>query len=227
MRKIILQSQNERRCKMKKVLILAVALVLVATGISFADIANSKHDLTTGGGYSGATMSACQYCHTPHLRTNPAVTGAPLWNRTLGTDGSWTMYGGGSTLAGTTINTNPGPNSRTCLSCHDGSVAVGTVLVGNADTITKATVLDATGLIISNANLGTDLSNEHPIGFTVDDTQAGLDTLANMKTAGFKFYGGGANEMECASCHDPHNTTNTPFLRVSGASICTDCHVSK
>jgi len=210
---------------MKKVLILAVALVLVATGISFADIAGSKHDLTAAP-YSGATMSACQYCHTPHLRSNPAVTGAPLWNRTLGTDGSWTMYG--TTIGGTSMNTNPGSNSRTCLSCHDGTVAVGTVLVGTSDVITDAgTVLDATGLLTSVANLGTDLSNEHPIGFVVDDTKAGLDTLANMKTAGFNFYGGGANEMECASCHDPHNTTNVPFLRVAKTSICTDCHVSK
>jgi len=211
---------------MKKILILAVALVLVASGISFAAIANSKHDLTSvSQGYSGASMSACQYCHTPHLRSNPKIGSAPLWNRTMGTDGSWTMYG--TTIGGTTMNTNPGSNSRTCLSCHDGSVAVGSVLVGTSDVIQKAGVLDATGLITSVANLGTDLSNEHPIGFVVDDTQAGLDTLANMKTAGFTFYGAGTNEMECASCHDPHNTTNTPFLRKAKATICTDCHVSK
>lgn len=210
---------------MKKIIILAVALVLVATGISFAGISGSKHDMTASP-YSGATMSSCQYCHTPHLRSNPAVTGAPLWNRTLGTDGTWTMYG--TTIGGTSMKTNPGSNSRTCLSCHDGSVAVGSVLVGTSDTITDAgSILDAAGKIASNANLTTNLSNEHPIGFVVDTSKAGLDTLANMKTAGFKFYAAGANEMECATCHDPHNTTTTPFLRVTKASICTDCHVSK
>ncbi|MDH5784209.1 MAG: cytochrome c3 family protein [Chromatiales bacterium] len=33
--------------------------------------------------------------------------------------------------------------------------------------------------------------------------------------------------VECASCHDPHDNTNVPFLRVSSASsaICTTCHV--
>jgi cytochrome c553 len=189
---------------MKKVLILAVALVLVAAGVSFAAIANSKHDLTTGGGYAGATMSSCQYCHTPHLRSNPAVAGAPLWNRTLGTDGSWTMYG--TTLGNTSMNTNPGSNSRTCLSCHDGSVAVGSVLVGNSDTITKANVLDANGQVIGNANLGVDLTNEHPIGFTFVANRGGVPAI----NAPFKLYSG---TFECASCHDPHETTNAPFLR--------------
>lgn len=214
---------------MKKVLVFAVALVLVAAGVSFAQIADSKHDLTSvTQGYSGSTMSSCQYCHSPHLRTNAAVSGLPLWNRSLGTADSWTMYGGGSTSGGTSINTNPGSNSRSCLSCHDGAIALGDVLVGNTDTILKTGVSTAGSLDAGiNTNLTTDLSNEHPIGFIVDEAQAGLDTLANMKTSGFTFYGAGDNEMECASCHDPHDTTNPPFLRAAKGTICTDCHANQ
>jgi predicted CXXCH cytochrome family protein len=203
--------------QMKKVLILAVALVLVATGVSFAAIANSKHDLTTAGGYTGATLSSCQYCHTPHLRSNPSVSGAPLWNRTQGTNGSWTMYG--TTLGNTTTNSNPGANSRTCLSCHDGTVALGSVLVGSGGTITKANVADANG-ILGNANLGVDLSNEHPIGFTFVANRGGVPTVASP----FKLYGG---TFECASCHDPHDTTNAPFLRSAVSGICSACHTAK
>ena len=72
---------GERTMKKVLVVVFALAFVLVATSASFAVIANSKHDLKSGTGYSGGTLSACQYCHTPHLRTNPVVTGAPLWNR--------------------------------------------------------------------------------------------------------------------------------------------------
>jgi predicted CXXCH cytochrome family protein len=203
---------------MKKVLILAVAIVLVAAGVSFAAIADSKHDLTsTTAGYSGATLSSCQYCHTPHLRGNTVVTGAPLWNRTLSADGSWTMYG---TTLGGTATTNPGPNSKTCLSCHDGSIAVGSVLVGSGGTI-AGTNLTA-GSISSgvNANLGVDLTQEHPIGFSFVTDRGGVPTI----TTPFKLYSG---TFECASCHDPHETTNTPFLRAAKSTICTDCHSAK
>ena len=33
--------------------------------------------------------------------------------------------------------------------------------------------------------------------------------------------------VECASCHDPHNSTNSTFLRISnaGSAVCLSCHV--
>jgi predicted CXXCH cytochrome family protein len=212
---------------MKKVLILAVALVLVAVGVSFAGIATSKHDLSAAGGvYTGGTMSSCQYCHTPHLRTNSAVSGLPLWNKDLTTSGIWTMYNSGSTTAGTSIDSDPGAQSRSCLSCHDGTVAIGNVLVGTSDTLVLATNLVGGKLGATNINLTTDLSNEHPIGFTVDTTKAGLDSIANMKADGFTFYVGDT-KMECATCHDPHDTSKGSFLRVAKGTICTACHVDQ
>jgi hypothetical protein len=60
---------------MKKGLILAVALVLMAASVSFAVIAGSRHDLTSGTYYSGAQVSACQFCHTPHLRNYEPSSG--------------------------------------------------------------------------------------------------------------------------------------------------------
>ena len=34
-------------------------------------------------------------------------------------------------------------------------------------------------------------------------------------------------EVECGSCHNPHNTSFPPFLRVSnsGSNLCKTCHI--
>lgn len=228
---------------MKKALILAVAMVLMAASVSFAVIAGSQHDLTASDFFTGAQLSACQYCHTPHLRNNPAVTGAPLWNRTLPA-GPYTVYGGGQTLGGTTVG-QPGTNSKTCLSCHDGTIALGSVLVGVGGTINEATgrpdLIAADGSFAEPAianeygaypNLGTDLSNEHPVGFTFVAGRAGVPSIS----APFKLYGTGNDQFECATCHDPHDSTYTRtaggktfslFLRANPNTICTDCHSQK
>ncbi len=221
---------------MKKALILAVALVLVAASVSFAVISGSKHDLTNTNYFSGATLSACQYCHTPHLRNNPAVTGAPLWNRSLPAANSYTVYGGGQTLGGTAVG-NPGVNSRTCLSCHDGTIALGSVLVGNGGTINEATGRPdfiVNGYLVNVATetgtypyLGTDLSNEHPVGFTFVAGRAGVPSMPSWAKLYNDTASGRSNSFECASCHDPHETTNQPFLRTTKTTICTDCHSQK
>lgn len=203
---------------MKKILVLAAALVLATAGVSFALIAGSAHDLTDTAtqGYGGATLSACQYCHTPHLRSNSVIEGAPLWNRSQTGDGAWTLYG--DTTAGTTV-LNPGPASKTCLSCHDGSVALGSVLVGSGGTITGTNITSG-ALSGGNAYLGVDLQQEHPIGFVFVADRGGVPSI---DTGTFPLYDSGTR-MECATCHDPHETTNTPFLRAPVADICTDCH---
>lgn len=239
---------------MKKILILAVAIVLVAASVSFAVIAGSRHDLTASAYYSGATISACQFCHTPHLRTNPVVDGAPLWNRTqaLPGAGSYTLYGNGTTLSGTTVG-QPGANSKTCLSCHDGTIGLGTVLVGATSTIvgtesggTASTIVGGklaegvTNTVTGRVpGLGTDLRQEHPVGVVYNSATSGpglnssVAPSAPWNIAGKKWrlYGGGdgTGTVECGSCHDPHNTTagQQPFLKDTLSTMCTDCHSSK
>lgn len=240
---------------MKKVLILALAILLVAASVSFAVIAGSRHDLTAAAYYSGAQVSACQFCHTPHLRTNPVVAGAPLWNRTQtlpGGGGSYTLYGGGTTLSGTTVN-QPGPNSLTCLSCHDGTIGLGDILVGTGGTITGVEVSGTNTTIVAGKladgalntvtsrvpGLGTDLQQEHPVGVVYSSTTSGPGLNSSVSTtppyniAGkrWRLYGGGdgSGRVECGSCHDPHNTNpgETPFLKDTATTICTDCHSQK
>lgn len=103
-------------------------------------IANTRHNLTQAPPETlgGATLNSsqmdpyrnnygeiCVYCHTPH----GADTGikAPLWNRTRSA-GPYQTYDllGTSTLTQTV--TQPGANSLTCLSCHDGTVAIDSII---------------------------------------------------------------------------------------------------
>ncbi len=225
---------------MKKILAITAALILVTSGAAYAVIAGSSHDMTT---YTGDTMSSCQYCHTPHHAVVGAGT-APLWNRSL-PSASYTVYGGGSTLSGTTVN-QPGVNSKTCLSCHDGTVALGDVAVGTDDTLSGTTpdgyTLAAGGFLQGGIDyFGTNLTREHPVGVAYDTavTSAGLNSSVVFNGAGtvgvvaskWRIYGSaiGTARVECGSCHDPHNTTagQTPFLRNTKSTMCSDCHSAK
>ncbi len=100
-------------------------------------IANTRHNMTqrqaSGGGPSGAIMDpyrndyaeVCVYCHTPH-GANANVT-LPLWNRTIKAT-TYTTYAALGTSTLTQPVTQPGPNSLACLSCHDGQVAVDSII---------------------------------------------------------------------------------------------------
>ena len=100
-------------------------------------VGNTRHNMTqrqtAGGGPSGSFMDStrndyaevCVYCHTPH-GANQGVA-LPLWNRTIKAT-SYTTYAALGTSSITQPITQPGPNSLACLSCHDGQVAVDSVI---------------------------------------------------------------------------------------------------
>lgn len=101
-------------------------------------IGNTRHNLTqrqvSGGGPAGETMDSfrndyrevCVYCHTPH-GANGSAPAAPLWNRTMKatTYQTYDLLNSGSL---TQPVSQPGINSLTCLSCHDGQTAVDSVI---------------------------------------------------------------------------------------------------
>ena len=122
----------------------AAASVVVAMGAQAAGdlptkfsntggVANTRHNMTqraASGGPSGAVMDAyrsdygevCVYCHTPHA-ANGAVK-LPLWNRTLKAT-SYTTY---TSVSVTQPIAQPGIGSLACLSCHDGQVAIDSII---------------------------------------------------------------------------------------------------
>lgn len=100
-------------------------------------IADTRHNMTQSyldAGLRADTMDkarndyqeVCVYCHTPH-GANTAMGNAPLWNRTKPSS-TFTTYNqlGTSTLTGAV--TQPGLNSLTCLSCHDGVTAIDSII---------------------------------------------------------------------------------------------------
>ena len=104
---------------------------------NIGSVGNTRHNLTqrqaSGGGPAGATMDSyrndylevCVYCHTPH-GANRTVA-APLWNRTMKTT-TYQTYDLLNTTSLTQTVTQPGINSLTCLSCHDGQTAVDSII---------------------------------------------------------------------------------------------------
>jgi hypothetical protein len=214
---------------MKKLLVLfsVLALVVGFSGVSVAGITGSAHDFS-GFGFAGGQI--CLPCHTPH---NAQSDAAPLWNHELST-ATYTLYSSPSMTA--TVG-QPTGASKLCLSCHDGTVAVDS-FGGQTGTL----------FIVGGANLGTDLSNDHPISFTYDAALATSDGGLFDPTTSIVTIGSGSSvrtgsisdvmleggtELQCQSCHSVHNDfvaldapSSGKMLKISIAAsgICLACH---
>lgn len=146
---------------------------------------------------------------------------------------SWAFYGGHGTLSNTPATMN---NYGECQSCHSISGDQ-----HDPSTIPKFDVFF----------IGTDLSNDHPVGVLFPSTSP--DFRSGTVDAGpLKFYDNNTNghadkneirlynsgdgfEVECASCHDPHGVPSAAgagaftrtFLRVenTASDVCQTCHI--
>jgi len=215
-----------------------VAAVLIASMAGMAaaadDVASTKHNLSlasSGQVPAGTTLEdygeICAYCHTPHGGQNSA----PLWNRSFST-ATYQMYDNThSSTIDMTVDGQPTGVSLACLSCHDGTIGLD-VITNPPNTFAGTVPATGAGNVMpsgSFAFLDTDLRNDHPISVTYD---TGLDPAFNSKTAvttgGLRLFGDGTTDkVQCASCHNPHDGTNTPFLRKSNAQsdLCLTCHI--
>jgi len=194
---------------------LALGVLLLGAGAARAQgIAGTAHDLS-GSGYGSTQI--CIFCHSPHNVAGTQIV--PLWNHATTTQ-TFQVYASGTLNA---APTQPAGSSKACLSCHDGVTfvdAYGTHAGGNA--------------IGGSANLGTNLSNDHPISFTYDTNLATADgglatpdnTAGRVGALNLPLYGVTKNQMECASCHAVHTDANHPFLRAAntGSALCRNCH---
>ena len=213
-----------------------------------SDIRNTKHNLSmqpsdvTRSVYASGEDEVCVFCHTPHAAN---LQEGPLWNRSL-SSATYNTYNSGSldaTAEGVALD-QPNGVSKLCLSCHDGTIAIGSVRVLNGAWATgniSMTGVEADGTmpVGEGANtgftrrLGTDLSNDHPISFRFDSTLASTDgELRDPNTTShIGVRQPGVNplvpldnnnaEVQCNSCHDPHirdvtdATKSIKFLRLN------------
>ncbi len=187
-------------------------------------IVYSKHNLSSSGpGQIKALTEGriCVFCHTPH-NANPRT---PLWNKNLSAT-NYTPYS--STTMKATMNQPMGP-SRLCLSCHDGTIAIGDLL--NPSGRVAMMNVSSSGAIpaSSRSYIGTELEYHHPFSFSYYD--ASLDPWINPSLpSDLLFYNSATQSgiIECTTCHDPHDDTNKMFLRIdnTASALCIDCHAT-
>jgi len=131
----------------------------------------------------------------------------------------------------------PDGDSRLCLSCHDGTVAIGSVVnLGGAPTTIsiQGPNIDAEGKLTGGVSfIGTNLSGHHPVSIEVNDTLINdKNTQCNNNEVSFRIcypqkpvvlrptdnrYGGGPSSgigVQCSSCHNAHDNTYGKFLRL-------------
>ncbi|MGA2501704.1 MAG: cytochrome c3 family protein [Tepidisphaeraceae bacterium] len=202
-------------------LLLQLGLAAMAPGASgqFMSVVNSPHNLSaTGPGTMRASseQQVCIFCHTPHH----ASAAQPLWNRQVWPQ-AYKPY------ASTSLQAKPGQptgSSKLCLSCHDGTIALGNV-VSRDQAITMAqgmTVMPA-----GHANIGTDLTDDHPISFRYDAALLAKNPRLKDPRGLPRATRLDANqELQCTSCHDAHNNSNMKFLVMANdnSQLCNTCH---
>ncbi|HUA15317.1 MAG TPA: cytochrome c3 family protein [Verrucomicrobiae bacterium] len=205
--------------------LLPIALLVLFTGgtlhAQFSGDVIGMHDLGPGSKspVTGARSDFCTYCHAPHSGLNKG-----LWNQTLTTQ-TYNLYTS-DTEKNLTAQPVLGSQSNLCLSCHDGTVAVGTTVVyGRVTTQGSMYSLDV---------FGNNLQPSHPFSLVLP-IQDNIDLVASLSTTGKTADPTGAvklinGNIECTSCHDPHvqakDLVSQNFLvrDSSSGQMCLACH---
>jgi len=211
------RTENESRVAAIKTALLAfAALCALAVPIpGHGQIANTKHNLTPSGAgtvRANAAAGSCVFCHTPH---NASSTRS-LWNATASAV-TYTPYASSTQVA---KPGQPTGTSRQCLSCHDGTTALGNLRAPNTGAFTHAA-------LTGNAALGTNLSDDHPVSFVYDGALAAArGGLVNPVSLPSVIRLDATSQLQCTSCHEPHSNQHPNFLRMDmrNGALCTACH---
>lgn len=198
----------------------ACFLLFPTVGHALTDIVNTKHNFSVSGPgpIKALTESRiCVFCHTPHN----ATPGTPLWNKDIQPQ-TYTVYTSPTLKAG---NPDPIPQpfgpTKLCLSCHDGTIAIGAVVNPSGG----ITMMGGTTIPVGSPSyFGVDLSSHHPVSFLYSKSLPN-DELVSPPPSTLVF-GGADPELHCTTCHDPHNDTYGDFLAMDNrySALCTSCH---
>jgi len=216
--------------------LLVVAWAAAGPGVwaQHDSVATTLHNLSASGPGEIRAVSEteiCKFCHIPHN----AVAPVQLWGQRL----SGAEYQTPQIRAAGEVRVQapqPDGSSRLCLSCHDGTVALGEI-GGQAARIpmTGASRLGPG----RRGFLGTDLTGSHPISFIVPDFDSaaapsdrdiGLKPLTVIRSdPDVRLDPSG--KMQCTTCHDPHRDSYYREARVprfwvkpTVEEVCLACH---
>lgn len=196
------------------------AVLVLATGIArsqgTSDIIGTKHNLSVSGTGTVRALTenrVCIFCHTPHNATPLS----PLWNKDLEPQ-VYAVYTSPTLKAGP-LPQPTGP-TKLCLSCHDGTIAMGAVVNPSGGiNMSSGGRLPAGSL----SDFGTDLSGHHPVAFPYRSALPNIE-LAPAPPPDLVF--GGVDELHCTTCHDPHKDLYGRFLAKDNrySALCITCH---
>ena len=214
------------------------ALFVHAAGPKISDMGSggdNKHNLSSHhsrtSGYKASPddprgAQICIFCHTPHN----AAPQTPLWNRNDST-ATFGHYSSSSLVIRKTSAANygePTGSSRLCLSCHDGVTAGGISLgnvLGGAGAIPMQNGDKISGEALFTANKIR--TGHHPVSFVYDLTVLQAiqgDPLKSSQNYKLPALGSSvkldhSTQMQCTTCHDPHQNQSTDDVYPDGRKI--------
>ncbi len=201
--------------------VLAIVSAVTAASSQIAGDVMGKHNFAPTGTspVTGARPDTCAYCHAPHSGLNVG-----LWNQKL-TKQIYATYSS-DTEKNTGNQPVLGSESNHCLSCHDGTVAMGTTVVYGQVT--------THGSMYSHDVFGSNMQTTHPFSMVLplkDNIDLFGALAGNHRTndpAGAVHLVNG--NVECTSCHDPHIEAKDPIALnflvrdSSSGQLCLACH---
>jgi hypothetical protein len=228
---------------------LLLLVLLGWSGLSLAQhdsVANTVHNLSVSGPgeiRAATETEVCKFCHIPHN----AVVPVPLWSRPL----SESDYVMPAPSPDDPASANqPLGASRLCLSCHDGTLALGKLgnEAGNIAMLGSGRLEEAGNIAMLGSGrleaghrgfLGTDLSGSHPISVEIrdrdveaaaDDSDMGLKPVVSiMADKSVRLDNRGM--IQCTTCHDPHSDRYYEegvvprfWVEPTVAGVCLKCH---
>ena len=203
-----------------------VVLASLAGGSCLAgteSIVGTKHNLSSSGPGDVRALiedKICVFCHTPHN----ATPFSPLWNKKIEPK-SYTLYTS-STLSA--VPGQPSGPTRLCLSCHDGTIALGEIVNPPSGTPPLIAMTPGKERLSPEMRsyLSEDISNDHPVAFSYYEALPNPE-LADILPPILQTYGSG--NVHCTTCHDPHDDTFGNFLVMDNAfsALCITCHDKK
>lgn len=203
-----------------------VLLLTLLVSSQVADVRATKHNLSAGSVNSikaSAEDQVCVFCHIPH----GASQSRAVWNRDLGYQAAaaYSLYSS-STLDA--VPNRPNGATRLCLSCHDGALALGSLM--NLEGVRPASVAMGGGVTTmpaGNTRLGLDLRNDHPVSLVPAVSDPEIQPPPPGDRVKLKEGATATKDsVQCTSCHDPHLDTGKFLVKANTrGALCLTCHV--